>query len=525
MKSITNKIMLFIAVIVLAITGAGLLIAHYGLNKLADDVSHAALKMKVEGDIESFRSFFFNRYGTPSISAGRIVSQSGSSVEDFDFIDNFGEKLGITATVFQARDDDFIRIVTNIKKDDGSRAVGTFLGKESAAYTPIISKQRFLGTAVILGKSYLTAYDPLLDRRGNLIGILYVGIPNDEIKTMARRLSSSIITMLLILCLVLALVGLTAGFIFGRRIARPIIRGVELAKIISEGDLNIHVEQGDMKRRDEIGELARALDSMASQLGSIVGDVNTAAISISTSSRHFSAAAQDIANGATNQAAAAEEVSSSIEEMSANLRQNADNSSETEKLANAVSDNAQTSGTAVVSAVEAMKNIAEKISIVEEIARQTNLLALNAAIEAARAGEHGKGFAVVAAEVRRLAERSQTAAGEISILSNATVKTSTEAGDMLDALIPNIQQTTSLVQEISAANREQQTGVEQISMAIMDLDKVIQQNASSSEELAATSEELAHQAGHLEAVMKFFKINQAGYGYRQIEQDEPKLLE
>jgi methyl-accepting chemotaxis protein len=199
-----------------------------------------------------------------------------------------------------------------------------------------------------------------------------------------------------------------------------------------------------------------------------------------------------------------------MEEMAANIKQNADNAAQTEKIARQSSRDAEASGQAVNRAVGAMRTIAEKISIVQEIARQTDLLALNAAVEAARAGEHGKGFAVVASEVRKLAERSQAAAAEISALSGDTVQVATEAGEMLNRLVPDIQKTAELVSEISAACREQDIGASQINEAIQQLDKVTQQNAGASEEMSATSEELASQAEELQASIAFFRVDQAG---------------
>jgi methyl-accepting chemotaxis protein len=194
-----------------------------------------------------------------------------------------------------------------------------------------------------------------------------------------------------------------------------------------------------------------------------------------------------------------------MEQMVSNIKQNADNAQQTDKIANKSAKDAQESGKSVLEAVSAMKEIASKISIIEEIARQTNLLALNAAIEAARAGEHGKGFAVVAAEVRKLAERSQKAAGEINQLSANTLKVSEKSGEMLDKLVPDIQRTAELVQEITAASKEQDTGAEQINKALQQLEQVIQQNASASEEMASTTEELTGQSDQLVSALSFFR--------------------
>jgi methyl-accepting chemotaxis protein len=207
--------------------------------------------------------------------------------------------------------------------------------------------------------------------------------------------------------------------------------------------------------------------------------------------------------------------------MSANIKQNADNAMQTEKIAVKSAADAQEGGKAVTQTVAAMKEIAGKISIIEEIARQTNLLALNAAIEAARAGEHGKGFAVVASEVRKLAERSQMAAAEISELSSSSVEVAEKAGEMLSAMLPDIQRTAGLVQEISAASKEQDTGTEQINKAIQQLDQVIQQNAAAAEEMSATAEELANQSEQLQSTISFFKVGNTGAGHAAAREQKP----
>jgi methyl-accepting chemotaxis protein len=300
-----------------------------------------------------------------------------------------------------------------------------------------------------------------------------------------------------------ALLAIALGFVISRTITRPINEAVGVANSLANGDLTITVES---KSKDETGMMMAAISQMVDKLKQVVSDCMTAADNVASGSQELSSTAQQLSQGATEQAASAEEISSSMEEMASSIRQNTDNSMQTEKIAIKSSVDAKEGGKAVVETVAAMKEIATKISIIEEIARQTNLLALNAAIEAARAGEHGKGFAVVASEVRKLAERSQTAAGEISSLSSHSVDIADQAGEMLTKMVPDIQKTSELVQEITASSKEQDTGAEQINKAIQQLDQVIQQNASASEELASTSEELTSQAELLLDSISFFNI-------------------
>ncbi len=276
----------------------------------------------------------------------------------------------------------------------------------------------------------------------------------------------------------------------------------QLADKIADGDLT--VQPKPLSDKDTLG---LAQQRMVERLLGVVRDASTAADNVSTGSQEMSAGAEQLSQGATEQAAAAEEASASMEEMASNIKQNAENAAQTEKIARQSSKDAESSGEAVHRAVIAMQTIAEKITIVQEIARQTDLLALNAAVEAARAGEHGKGFAVVASEVRKLAERSQTAAAEIGAVSSDTVKAAQEAGEMLTRLVPNIRKTSDLVAEISAACREQDIGSSQINEAIQQLDKVIQQNAGASQQMSETSEELASQAEELQSSIAFFRTN------------------
>ncbi len=280
------------------------------------------------------------------------------------------------------------------------------------------------------------------------------------------------------------------------------LRGTaKVADAIAQGDLTV-----DAKPLSDKDTLGLSLKGMVEKLRTIVSDALDAAENVSSGSQELSASAEELSAGASEQAAAGEEASSAMEQMAANIKQNADNAAQTEKIARQSAQDAEASGQAVIRAVQAMQTIAGKITIVQEIARQTDLLALNAAVEAARAGEHGKGFAVVASEVRKLAERSQVAAQEIAALSGETTSVAQQAGDMLAKLVPDIKKTAQLIEEISAACREQDMGADQVNQAIQQLDKVIQQNTGASEQMSATSEELSAQAEQLEDSISFFRI-------------------
>jgi len=290
-----------------------------------------------------------------------------------------------------------------------------------------------------------------------------------------------------------------------KKMVESMKKGVDLAIKVATGDLSTKVK---VDRDDENNPFINAMVDMVTKLRTIVSEVHSAADNVAAGSEEMSTSAEQMSQGASEQASAAEEASSSMEQMAANIRQNADNAKQTEKIAIKSSDDAQEGGKAVQETVAAMKTIAEKIAIIEEIARQTDLLALNAAIEAARAGEHGKGFAVVADAVRKLAERSAEAAGEISKLSVDSVEVAEKAGNLLIQIVPDIQKTAQLVQEITAASNEQNSGADQINSAIQQLNQVVQQNASASEEMSSTSEELSSQAVQLQGTIAFFKLEE-----------------
>jgi methyl-accepting chemotaxis protein len=311
--------------------------------------------------------------------------------------------------------------------------------------------------------------------------------------------------------------------LIARRITKPLMTICLAMDDFARGDFSLDTVDLKQKekivaRNDELGDLGRSLDQMIESLSGIVRQVIEAADQVSAGSDQLSTTSQSISQGATEQAASVEEISASMEQMSANIRQNAENAQMTEAIARKSAQSAETGGQAVLQTVEAMKQIAAKIGIIEEIARSTNMLALNASIEAARAGEYGKGFAVVASEVGKLAERSSKEAGEINILSGDSLKIAEEAGLTITNLVPEIKRTADLVQEISAASHEQDAGASQINSAISQLDQVVQQNASASEESASMSEELAGQAETLKQTISFFKLSAENEQRQLIEQ-------
>ena len=382
-------------------------------------------------------------------------------------------------------------------------AVETFL----AAFKEVeaIAKQNGTGhTLAVMDAEEEPARDRLVEALGRLTKKLQEGMAADSREAKAAYESSRAL-MLGLLVLAVA-VGAGIAFWVSMTVSRGLSKAGALAEAVAHGDLTQVV---DYHSKDEIGDLMKSLNDMVQRLRAVVTEVMSAAENVGAGSQQLSAGSEQLSDGATEQASSTEEASSSMEEMAANIRQSADNAAQTEKIAAQSAADAEASGKAVNQAVTAMKTIAEKISIVQEIARQTDLLALNAAIEAARAGEHGKGFAVVASEVRKLAERSQAAAADIITLSGDTVTASEKAGQMLAKLVPDIQRTAQLVEEISAASREQNIGAEQINTAIQQLDQVTQQNAAAAEEMSATSEELAAQAEQLQSSIGFFNLGQA----------------
>lgn len=351
-------------------------------------------------------------------------------------------------------------------------------------------------------ESYFVTVDPVYQALDDLTKYQLAEATRQTLagQTIARQTQMVIAAI----SLIVILAALTIVWVFTTRMKRALSSAVQLAESVANGDLRQTV---DNTSKDEIGELLGVLNIMVLRLRDVVANVSTAARDVAAGASEMSSTSEALSQGATEQASATEEASASMEEMAANIKQSAKNASDTEKMALKSASDARESGEAVARAVNAMQTIAEKILVVQEIARQTDLLALNAAVEAARAGEHGRGFAVVASEVRKLAERSQLAAGEISNLSGNTVKAAQEAGEMLEELVPDIERTSQLVAEISRASQEQDAGATQVNIAIQQLDKVTQENTAAADEMSTTAESLASQAEQLQASIRFFRVS------------------
>ncbi len=529
------------------------------------------------------------------------VLLSGETVLDLDTaaVDRVSSR-GTVATVFARTGEDFVRITTSLRKQDGTRAVGTLLGRDHPGYAALVAGREYAGRAILFGREYATRYAPVVER-GALVGVLFVGVDVSEIlatlrerlgrirlgeggyffvvdaaagegrgrllvhparagdrlddlvgtaaaqvlgapsgranvawKDAARAAPSDKLTVwftlpgrewvvgaaidqdelgaqgralarLLLIgsALVVALLVVAVHSLADRNILRPLRAAVAFAEAVAAGDLT---REPPSRSGDEMGALSSALGEMAGRLREVVGSIRASADGVASAGAALSAATRQGAAGAAAHASAADAAAATVEEMSASIRLNADGARETEQIVRATADGARASGESVARAVAAIQDISQRTEIIEEIAHQTNLLALNAAIEAARSGEHGRGFSVVATEVRKLAERSKAAAQEIAHLSENSIGVANRAGESLRKLVPDVERTASLAQDIALATREQASGAEQMNQSIQELQRGVQASAAAAEELAGTADELARSADDLRRSVAFFHV-------------------
>ncbi|MGC9325086.1 MAG: methyl-accepting chemotaxis protein [Desulfomonilia bacterium] len=432
--------------------------------------------------------------------------------ENYELPDKVKDLCGGTATVFM-RD---VRVSTNVMKSDGTRAVGTKL--QGAAYDAIFKENRkFRGEAIILGEPYFTAYDPIRNKDGEIIGVLYTGIKRSEFFASFDRLTVHIIVIAAVLAV---LVGIGALLLLRSMLTKPINNVVDSLKNIARGEGDL-TKRLDIVRGDELGILAAQFNRFIGNLEKIITAIKSTAIHLDTATQEVAEGAQGLSQATQEQASAIEEVAATIEEMTSSIKNNAMHADqgkikakEMVAMASASGEASQDLMKAMADISEASKKIGDIIVTVNEVAFQTNLLALNAAVEAARAGEHGKGFAVVADEVRALAQRSADAARQIKDLIEDTVdkvRTGDEivkrSVESLDQIIMRINELSQTMEEIAASSSEQSTGVDEVSRAIAQIDSSTQQNATTVEELASTSDTLMSEARELASIVERFKVS------------------
>ncbi len=452
---------------------------------------------------------------------GDMVSNAKSLIKSWVFVDRqpgTSDKQRLETLI----SDEYPQLVSDLEvlKSNWSKEYQESMAQIEHKTDSLFEKLKYVMTSLNSFESYddvmvIFEVEPMVQEDGEIIN-LGTEIINDlqVIETSFHTLNetslndmndsfSSFGMFVIIMIFVLAAVAVFSAYILYTSIVKPLNKGLTFAQAIGQGDLTAELE---IQQQDEIGWLADALNKMAANLKGIVVTIKENANDLVSSGQNVKNSSVQLSKGSADQAASAEEVSTSIEEMVANIDQNTENAVETEKITVETAKDVNIADKLSSEAAASMKSVAEKITIIGDIAFQTNILALNAAVEAARAGEHGRGFSVVAAEVRKLAERSKVAADEIHSLVNGGLKVSQEAGEKSRLLVPDIEKTTQLIKEISAASLEQKTGAEQINMAMQNLNLITQENASSSDELTQSAEQLSVLADRLKEAVSFFNI-------------------
>lgn len=480
-----------------------------------------------------------------SLDPGRQVDVQGKATPvlrngsadlnlDCSIPDRFTAQTGVTATIFVKSADDFIRISTSIKKQNGERAVGTALNRAHPGYSRLLAGQSYVGYATLFGTQYLTQYDAINDARGQVIGALYVGIDVSKQRQMSMAAKLSLLTFALTAVLFWAVIqagnaslgfglgaaAIVAGVLYQMlsfTISKPLRDARDATKRLAAGDLTaqLHVD-----RADEIGELMQAINGVSQGLSDIVGNVRNGSNQITAASSEIATGNADLSSRTSSQAAALEETASSMEELTAAVRQNSENAQHANQLVLSASAHAVRGGeviSQVVSTMGAIKQSSQQVTQfvneIEDIAFQTNILALNAAVEAARAGAQGRSFTVVAGDVRNLAQRCDVAAKQIKTLTSASA-TQVDAGTALteqasratEEIAAAVKRVVGIMSEISAASQEQGKGIEQVNVAIGQMDEMTQQNAALVEQAAAAAESLHAQAEELSRAVAAFKL-------------------
>lgn len=539
-RLITTYSILFVVVLFIVITGALVL-----FNSNMTNMAQSNLQMKLSGDLNSIKRIISDNYGTLSFDGRTLNKSNGETIEgEFRLIDEVGEKLNIVITIFVKEGDDFKRITTNIMKENGERAVNTVLGKDSAAYEPILNRNSYEGEATILNNEYLTIYDPIIED-GQVIGIIFAGVSKQSAQNIIKTAMEKLIIWFSVLLVILLIVSIVITIIISNKITKPLTSVVNNAYMLADYDLTTQVDSQHLARKDEIGTIANAVQKTIFNLRDLLGEV-------SKNSEQVAASAEELTATSEQSSTAAEEVAKTINEIAIGATEQADNTTRgaeklldlsnlieedkehinqmnqatktvsdlvnegldiSDQLVQKTKDNSEASGVvyeSILKTNESSIKIGEASSVIASIANQTNLLALNAAIEAARAGEAGKGFAVVAEEIRKLAEQSTHSTQSIDDMVNTlkvdadvAVKKMEEASELVKQQETSVQLTIEKYNEISMAMKEAERAVEILTEAstimekrkdevqgvIQNLSAVAQENAASTEEASAAMQE------------------------------------
>lgn len=527
---------------------AALFIASQGAGRMGHALVEHTLRMKIEGDIWSAGNYVTSEWGALRLIDGKLVDAQDRPINDrFEVVDRLGQQLGVLATVFAQDGRDFTRVITSIRLPDGRRAVGTPLGQASSAFTPIAAGQRYIGEAQILGIPHLTVYEPIKDAANQVIGILFLGIPRQQIDAIVSQGVNQMLMHLVLSVLLLVVVGIAVAVFMARVIVNPIIQLSAALDDISQGEGDL-TRQLDARGQNELSALATAFNAFVGKIRELVQQASAASRQLAAAAEELSRTTEKTREQVRQQQSETEQVAAAMNQMSATVQEVSHNASEAAQAAATTREEAVSGDRVVQETIRAIEALATEVEntaqviarlskdsddigkvldVIQGIAEQTNLLALNAAIEAARAGEQGRGFAVVADEVRTLASRTQRSTTEIQAMierlqSGATgaviamqegqdkvrqsVTQAAHAGTSLKSISSAVNQISDMNAQIASAAEEQSAVTEEINRNITNITQAVEQTSSGSRQIAQASDELARLAAGLQNLVGRFKV-------------------
>ncbi|WMI79809.1 methyl-accepting chemotaxis protein [Anaerotignum sp. MB30-C6] len=567
MKSIKSKLVLIILILVMTSSVVTVSIGLFRSFAVTDEIINTMVEDRLTGTNNMLKAYLEEQFGTLRLNSnGQLTDMDNKTVEGkFEYIDRVAQEMDVVATIFAKNGDNFIRVLTTIKDENGKRVIGTPLDASGEVYQVVANGDVFFGEADILGAQYMTKYTPIFDSNNQMIGIYFVGVPIQSVnEILSHGISSTLKTVILLTAMVLLVVVAVTYFISGG-IAKPIKKATEVAQQIADGNFDVELS---IHSKDEVGQLANAfnltierlvnyqgyideisdalhnvsrgnlkvelyreyagqfkklkdsMQALIANLSSTILQINQSSEQVYCGAEQVANAAQALSQGATEQASSIEELSASIADVTGQIRKNAENATEVHEKAGFAGKELEMSNGQMDEMMGAMNEISLKsseiskiIKIIDDIAFQTNILALNAAVEAARAGAAGKGFAVVADEVRNLAGKSAEAAKNTTLLIDETVKAVQDGSGIamktatsLEVSAKATAEAVALIEQIALASQEQALAINQINIGVEQISSVVQTNAATAEESAAASEELSSQSNLLKELISNFNI-------------------